>query len=166
MRISDWSSDVCSSDLEPAAVRRRGDRHPAGAGDPRRRGQGRARRDRGTAGPGRDVLPALAWAARGRGAAPADRGLHARAAGRDRVRRPAHCAGGADGRGAGGARGSTMSLPRTAATHGDADAAVDWARVREDFPLLRREVNGKPLVYFDSANTRVGKEGVVTWRSG
>src|SRR3546814_3899093 len=46
-----------------------------------------------------------------------------------------------------------MSLPRTAATHGDADAAVDWARVREDFPLLRREVNGKPLVYFDSANT-------------
>src|SRR3546814_4908966 len=89
MRISDWSSDVCSSDL-----------------------------------------PALAWAARGRGAAPADRGLHARAAGRDRVRRPAHCAGGADGRGAGGARGSTMSLPRTAATHGDADAAVDWARVR------------------------------------
>src|SRR3546814_18952692 len=33
------------------------------------------------------------------------------------------------------------------------DLAVDWARVREDFPLLRREVNGKPLVYFDSANT-------------
>src|SRR3546814_17810824 len=51
------------------------------------------------------------------------------------------------------ARGSTMSLPRTAATHGDTDAAVDWARVREDFPLLRREVNGKPQVYFDSANT-------------
>ncbi|MGN7725963.1 cysteine desulfurase [Luteimonas sp. 22616] len=30
---------------------------------------------------------------------------------------------------------------------------IDWARVRGDFPLLRREVNGKPLVYFDSANT-------------
>jgi cysteine desulfurase/selenocysteine lyase len=29
----------------------------------------------------------------------------------------------------------------------------DWARVREDFPLLQREVHGKPLVYFDSANT-------------
>lgn len=29
----------------------------------------------------------------------------------------------------------------------------DWARVREDFPLLRREVHGKPLVYFDNANT-------------
>jgi cysteine desulfurase / selenocysteine lyase len=32
-------------------------------------------------------------------------------------------------------------------------AAVDWARVRADFPLLAREVHGKPLVYLDSANT-------------
>ncbi len=32
-------------------------------------------------------------------------------------------------------------------------AAVDWARVRADFPLLSRTVNGKPLVYLDSANT-------------
>jgi cysteine desulfurase/selenocysteine lyase len=31
--------------------------------------------------------------------------------------------------------------------------AIDWARVRADFPLLRREVHGKPLVYLDSANT-------------
>jgi len=31
--------------------------------------------------------------------------------------------------------------------------AVDWAQVRADFPLLTREVHGKPLVYFDSANT-------------
>jgi cysteine desulfurase/selenocysteine lyase len=31
--------------------------------------------------------------------------------------------------------------------------AVDWARVRADFPLLAREVHGKPLVYLDSANT-------------
>jgi cysteine desulfurase/selenocysteine lyase len=31
--------------------------------------------------------------------------------------------------------------------------AVDWARVRADFPLLQREVHGKPLVYLDSANT-------------
>jgi cysteine desulfurase/selenocysteine lyase len=30
---------------------------------------------------------------------------------------------------------------------------VDWARVREDFPLLEREVHGKPLIYLDSANT-------------
>ena len=32
-------------------------------------------------------------------------------------------------------------------------AGIDWARVRADFPLLTREVHGKPLVYFDSANT-------------
>jgi cysteine desulfurase/selenocysteine lyase len=30
---------------------------------------------------------------------------------------------------------------------------VDWARIRDDFPLLQREVHGKPLVYFDNANT-------------
>src|SRR3546814_2975002 len=60
---------------------------------------------------------------------------------------------GATGRGAGGARGRTVSQPGTAPAQGRADAAVDWARVRGDFPLLRREVNGKPLVYFDSANT-------------
>ena len=32
-------------------------------------------------------------------------------------------------------------------------AAPDWAAVRADFPLLTREVHGKPLVYLDSANT-------------
>ncbi|WP_312915258.1 cysteine desulfurase [Stenotrophomonas sp.] len=32
-------------------------------------------------------------------------------------------------------------------------SAPDWERVRADFPLLMREVNGKPLVYFDNANT-------------
>ncbi len=32
-------------------------------------------------------------------------------------------------------------------------SGVDWARVRDDFPLLRRQVHGKPLIYFDSANT-------------
>lgn len=32
-------------------------------------------------------------------------------------------------------------------------AAVDWAAVRAEFPLLQREVHGKPLVYLDSANT-------------
>jgi cysteine desulfurase/selenocysteine lyase len=30
---------------------------------------------------------------------------------------------------------------------------MDWERIRSDFPLLTRQVNGKPLVYFDSANT-------------
>jgi cysteine desulfurase/selenocysteine lyase len=31
--------------------------------------------------------------------------------------------------------------------------AIDWAAIRADFPLLTREVHGKPLVYLDSANT-------------
>ena len=29
----------------------------------------------------------------------------------------------------------------------------DIQRIREDFPLLSRTVHGKPLVYFDNANT-------------
>ncbi|MDR1075992.1 MAG: cysteine desulfurase [Xanthomonadaceae bacterium] len=29
----------------------------------------------------------------------------------------------------------------------------DWEAIRTDFPLLAREVNGKPLIYFDNANT-------------
>jgi cysteine desulfurase / selenocysteine lyase len=42
------------------------------------------------------------------------------------------------------------------ATHGgrrSGEAAVDWARIRADFPLLSRSVHGKPLIYLDSANT-------------
>ncbi|KRG68001.1 cysteine desulfurase [Pseudoxanthomonas dokdonensis] len=31
--------------------------------------------------------------------------------------------------------------------------AIDWARIRADFPLLSRQVHGKPLIYLDSANT-------------
>lgn len=34
-----------------------------------------------------------------------------------------------------------------------ADQGIDWDRVRADFPLLQRQVHGKPLVYLDSANT-------------
>jgi cysteine desulfurase / selenocysteine lyase len=32
-------------------------------------------------------------------------------------------------------------------------AVVDWRRVRGDFPVLSRQVHGKPLIYLDSANT-------------
>lgn len=32
-------------------------------------------------------------------------------------------------------------------------AAPDWTAVRADFPVLTRQVHGKPLIYFDSANT-------------
>lgn len=31
--------------------------------------------------------------------------------------------------------------------------APDWIAIRADFPLLQREVHGKPLIYLDSANT-------------
>ncbi len=37
----------------------------------------------------------------------------------------------------------------------------DWARLRADFPLLAREVHGKPLVYLDSANTSQKPAGVI-----
>ena len=33
------------------------------------------------------------------------------------------------------------------------DALFDAQRIRQDFPILRREVNGRPLVYLDSAAT-------------
>ena len=34
-----------------------------------------------------------------------------------------------------------------------ARAPIDWAAIRDDFPVLKRQVHGKPLVYLDSANT-------------
>ena len=40
----------------------------------------------------------------------------------------------------------------TQASRGDL-AAFDVAAVRADFPILSRQVHGKPLVYFDNANT-------------
>jgi len=38
---------------------------------------------------------------------------------------------------------------------------IDWGRVRADFPLLVREVHGKPLIYLDSANTGQKPEAVI-----
>jgi len=43
----------------------------------------------------------------------------------------------------------------------DTPALLDVARVRADFPLLSREVNGKPLVYFDNANTSQKPRAVI-----
>jgi cysteine desulfurase / selenocysteine lyase len=31
--------------------------------------------------------------------------------------------------------------------------SVDWAKVREDFPILEQQVHGHPLIYFDNAAT-------------
>jgi cysteine desulfurase/selenocysteine lyase len=30
---------------------------------------------------------------------------------------------------------------------------IDWSAVRDDFPILRREIDGAPIVYLDSGNT-------------
>lgn len=43
----------------------------------------------------------------------------------------------------------------------DTATAIDWARIRGDFPLLERRVHGKPLVYLDSANTGQKPEPVI-----
>ena len=40
-------------------------------------------------------------------------------------------------------------------------SAIDWAAVRRDFPLLQRQVHGKPLIYFDAANTGQKPEAVI-----
>src|SRR6478752_9844002 len=49
---------------------------------------------------------------------------------------------------------NNASAPQAMSGVTDASSrVVDWERVRADFPLLTREVHGKPLIYFDSANT-------------
>ena len=41
------------------------------------------------------------------------------------------------------------------------EARPDWLRVRADFPVLTRQVHGKPLVYLDSANTSQKPQSVI-----
>ncbi len=38
---------------------------------------------------------------------------------------------------------------------------IDIKKIREDFPILKREVNGKPLVYFDNAATSQTPQQVI-----
>jgi cysteine desulfurase/selenocysteine lyase len=47
----------------------------------------------------------------------------------------------------------SMRVPPLAATPPPAAAGLDVARVREDFPILRQTVHGRPLVYLDNAAT-------------
>jgi len=42
-----------------------------------------------------------------------------------------------------------------------ADRPLNVSRIREDFPILGREVHGKPLVYFDTASTAQRPIGVI-----
>jgi len=41
------------------------------------------------------------------------------------------------------------------------NTSIDWTCIRADFPQLKREIHGKPLVYFDNANTGQKPEIVI-----
>jgi cysteine desulfurase/selenocysteine lyase len=43
---------------------------------------------------------------------------------------------------------------------------VDWAAVRNDFPLLRREIDGAPIIYLDSGNTSQKPRQVIETMDG
>jgi cysteine desulfurase/selenocysteine lyase len=45
------------------------------------------------------------------------------------------------------AYGADYGVHKIAASH------VDWSALREDFPILREQAHGHPLIYFDSAAT-------------
>src|SRR3989440_6868170 len=46
-----------------------------------------------------------------------------------------------------------MTIADLSALRDDSVPQLDLARIRADFPILGRDVNGYPLVYLDSANT-------------
>jgi cysteine desulfurase/selenocysteine lyase len=45
--------------------------------------------------------------------------------------------------------------------HKVADLTVDWKSLREDFPILREEAHGHPLIYFDNAATSQKPRAVI-----
>src|SRR5436309_12867099 len=45
--------------------------------------------------------------------------------------------------------------------HKVADTTVDWKSLREDFPILREQAHGHPLMYFDSAATSQKPRAVI-----
>jgi cysteine desulfurase/selenocysteine lyase len=42
-----------------------------------------------------------------------------------------------------------------------AGGGVDWKAIREDFPILREQAHGHPLIYFDSAATSQKPQAVL-----
>src|SRR6266851_1457477 len=42
-----------------------------------------------------------------------------------------------------------------------ASVGVDWSAIREDFPILREQAHGHPLIYFDSAATSQKPRAVI-----
>src|SRR5438034_2164113 len=45
--------------------------------------------------------------------------------------------------------------------HKIAASHVDWSALREDFPILREQAHGHPLIYFDSAATSQKPRAVI-----
>lgn len=45
--------------------------------------------------------------------------------------------------------------------HKVAGSTVDWKALREDFPILREQAHGHPLIYFDSAATSQKPRAVI-----
>lgn len=41
-------------------------------------------------------------------------------------------------------------------------STVDWMKVRDEFPILREQVNGKPLIYFDNAASSQKPRAVIS----
>ncbi|MCE5247515.1 cysteine desulfurase CsdA, partial [bacterium] len=55
----------------------------------------------------------------------------------------------------------TQPLPNLSRTSEECACEFDIARVRKDFPILTREVHGKPLVYLDNAATTQKPRAVI-----
>ena len=45
--------------------------------------------------------------------------------------------------------------------HKVASSAIDWNAIREDFPILREQAHGHPLIYFDNAATSQKPRAVI-----
>src|SRR5947199_7378520 len=45
--------------------------------------------------------------------------------------------------------------------HKSAASTLDWKTIREDFPILREQAHGHPLIYFDNAATSQKPRAVV-----
>jgi len=50
---------------------------------------------------------------------------------------------------------------KPAPSWGGRDVALDMARIREDFPILKQRVHGRPLVYLDNAATTQKPQAVI-----
>ena len=147
---------------QPAALRDRHRRFEADAGDPQRRREVQPRLDDRPDRRRAAVLPALPRHRRAGSAQPAGARI------RQRDRRP-------DEDRARARAGSPRAVPGHAGAHAgtagerhderrlEANTACtyDVEKIRDDFPILSREVRGKPLVYLDNAATTQKPRAVI-----